>query len=53
MRVKLHHEGVNILIVALIVLLLINVPVWFVFRNAVLSIVLGAESITLYMVMVN
>ncbi|MDE6271321.1 MAG: phosphatidylserine decarboxylase family protein [Muribaculaceae bacterium] len=53
MRVKLHHEGVNILIVALIVLLLINVPVWFVFRNAVLSIVLGAASITLYLVMVN
>lgn len=53
MRVKLHHEGVNILIVALIVLLIINIPLWFGLHNVLLSAVVGAASLTLYMVMVN
>lgn len=28
MRVKIHHEGTNILIIALIALLLVNLPLW-------------------------
>ncbi len=53
MRVKLHHEGVNILIVALIVLLCINVPLWIWGGCAVASGVVTAVSATLYLIMVN
>lgn len=53
MRVKLHHEGVNILIVALIVLLCINVPLWIWGGCAVTSGVVTAVSATLYIIMVN
>lgn len=53
MRVKLHHEGVNILIVALIVLLCINVPLWIWGGCAVTSGVVTAVSATLYLIMVN
>ena len=28
MRVKIHHEGTNILIILLLGLLLVNVPLW-------------------------
>lgn len=53
MRVKLHHEGVNILIVALIVLLCINVPLWIWGGCPVASGVVTAVSATLYLIMVN
>lgn len=53
MRVKLHHEGVNILIVALIVLLCINVPLWIWVGCPVASGVVTAVSATLYLIMVN
>lgn len=53
MRVKLHHEGVNILVVALLVLLLINVPLWIWCRQPAVSIAVGAVSATVYLIMVN
>ncbi|MBP3639537.1 MAG: phosphatidylserine decarboxylase family protein [Muribaculaceae bacterium] len=53
MRVKLHHEGVNILIVALIVLLCINVPLWIWGGCPVANAVVTAVSATLYLIMVN
>jgi len=53
MRVKLHHEGINILIVALIVLLVINMPLWLWGRHPVAAPVCAAVSAVLYLSMVN
>lgn len=39
MRVKIHHEGTNILIVLLLVVLLINVPLWLVVRPFAIPII--------------
>ncbi len=53
MRVKLHHEGTNILIVALVALLAVNVPLWVWGRNHVAAFAVAAVSAVLYIVMVN
>ncbi len=39
MRVKIHHEGTNILIVLLLVVLLINVPLWLCVRPLTVPII--------------
>ncbi|MDE6498397.1 MAG: phosphatidylserine decarboxylase family protein [Muribaculaceae bacterium] len=52
MRVKLHHEGVNILIVALIVLLAINIPLW-VWGDRGAATAVSAVSIVGYLIAVN
>jgi phosphatidylserine decarboxylase len=39
MRVKIHHEGTNILIVLLLVVLLINIPLWLCVRPLTVPII--------------
>ena len=53
MRVKLHREGTNILIVGLIQVLLINVPLWLWVRPMVWAIVSSAVFGVTYLLAVN
>lgn len=53
MRVKIHHEGTNILIVSLILVLAINVPLWIWVRPWVWPIVSTAVMGVLYILLVN
>lgn len=53
MRVKIHHEGTNILIVTLLVLLLINVPLWLWVRPLAVAICSTVVFGVLYMLAVN
>lgn len=53
MRVKIHHEGVNILILALAALLIVNVPLWLWVRPISLAICTTAVSGVVYMLVVN
>lgn len=53
MRVKIHHEGINILIVALIVLLMINVPLWLWVRPLSIAICSTVVCGVVYMLAVN
>ncbi len=53
MRVKLHHEGVNILIVMLIALLAINACLWLWGKHPVAATVCSAVSGALYITAVN
>ena len=53
MRVKLHHEGVNILIVMLIALLIINVPLWLWMKHPVCATIVTVLSAVLYLVTIN
>ena len=50
-RVKIHHEGTEILIIAILLLLLLNVFVWWLSRPA--GIGLTAVSVIIYGLMVN
>ena len=53
MRVKLHREGTNILIVGLTLVLLINVPLWLWVRPMVWAIVSSAVFGVTYLLAVN
>ena len=53
MRVKIHREGTNILIVGLILVLLINVPLWLWVRPMVWAIVSSAVFGVTYLLAVN
>lgn len=53
MRVKVHHEGVNILIVTLIALLAINIPLWLWGKHPVVATVCTVVSAVLYLSVVN
>ena len=53
MRVKIHHEGTNIIIVLLIVLLAINVPLWLYTTPLALPITITAISAVLWLLVVN
>ncbi len=53
MRVKIHHEGTNILIVLSIVLLVINVPLWLWARPLAWAISCTAVSAVFYLLVVN
>jgi phosphatidylserine decarboxylase len=50
-RVKIHHEGVNILIILLLFLLAINIPTWIFCRPA--GIALTAISVIFYLLVAN
>jgi phosphatidylserine decarboxylase len=39
MRVKIHHEGTNILVVLLLVVLIINIPLWLCSENYTVAII--------------
>ncbi len=53
MRVKIHHEGTNILIVLLLALLLINVPLWLWVRPMSIATVVTVVTGVFYMLVVN
>lgn len=54
MRVKIHHEGANILIILLIALLVINVPLWLFVRGCMaVPVCVTAVSGVFYLLVVN
>ena len=53
MRVKIHHEGTNIILVALALLLAINVPLWIYMESNVLPIIITSISSVLWLLIVN
>ena len=53
MRVKIHHEGTNIILVALALLLAINVPLWIYMESNVLPIIITSISSILWLLIVN
>ena len=54
MRVKIHHEGTNILIVTLLAMILLNIVVWWFGRNCIaLPITVSLICTVVYMLMVN
>lgn len=53
MRVKIHHEGTNILIVLIIILLLINIPLWLWVRPLAIAIASTAVCGVFYLLVVN
>lgn len=52
-RVKIHHEGVNILIMLFIVLAALNLPVWLFLRPVALASVLSGISLLVYAFVFN
>ncbi|MDE5567892.1 MAG: phosphatidylserine decarboxylase family protein [Muribaculaceae bacterium] len=53
MRVKIHHEGTNILIIALLLVLAMNVPLWLWVRPMAWAIASTAVWSVLYLLLVN
>ncbi len=53
MRVKIHHEGANILVVLLLAVLVINVPLWLWVRPLIWPIVSTTVFGVTYMLVVN
>ena len=53
MRVKIHHEGTNILIIALLLVLAINIPLWLWVRPMAWAIASTAVWSVLYLLLVN
>ncbi|MDE6288135.1 MAG: phosphatidylserine decarboxylase family protein [Muribaculaceae bacterium] len=53
MRVKIHHEGTNILLIGLIVLLAINIPLWLYVKIIAIPIAVTAITAVLYLLAVN
>ena len=53
MRVKIHHEGTNIIIILLIALLAINIPLWLYVDCLALNITISAISAILWLLVVN
>lgn len=53
MRVKIHHEGTNILVIAFLALAIINLPLWLWVRPMVIAIVLTSISAIFYLLIVN
>ncbi len=53
MRVKIHHEGTNIIIVLLVALLAINIPLWLYVGCSALNITATALSAVLWLLVVN
>lgn len=53
MRVKIHHEGTNIIIILLIALLAINIPLWLYVDCLAINITISAISAILWLLVVN
>lgn len=55
MRVKIHHEGTGLLIVAILVLAAVNVPLWLLLPKSLISIaiVVTVISAVFYLLLVN
>ena len=52
-KIRIHHEGTNILITSALVFLAISIAFYFVFENKVPFYILTAVSVVLYLLMVN
>lgn len=53
MRVKIHHEGTNILLIGLVVLLAINIPLWLYVKIIAIPIAVTVVTAVLYLLAVN
>lgn len=53
MKVKIHREGVNILIVLLLMLLVVNVPVWLFMRPVSIPVLFSSVSLVVYLLVLN
>lgn len=53
MKVKIHHEGTNILIILLLILIVINLSAWMFIRPAAIPTVFSSISAVLYLFVVN
>ncbi|MCM1137763.1 MAG: phosphatidylserine decarboxylase family protein [Duncaniella sp.] len=53
MKVKIHHEGTNILIILLLILIVINLSAWMFIRPAAIPTVFTSISAVLYLFVVN
>lgn len=53
MRVKIHHEGTNILIIALLALVIINLPLWLWARPWAIPIAVTAVCAIVYLLIAN
>ncbi|MBD5353614.1 MAG: phosphatidylserine decarboxylase family protein [Bacteroides sp.] len=53
MKVKIHREGTNILIVLLLIMIVINLSAWMFIRPAVIPIVFSTISGVLYLLIIN
>lgn len=53
MRVKIHREGTNILLVLLLIMIVINLSAWMFIRPAVIPIVFSSICGVLYLLVVN
>lgn len=52
-RVKIHHEGVNILIMLFLVLAVLNIPVWLFMPPVIIPGLLSALSVLVYLFVFN
>lgn len=53
MRVKIHREGTNILIILLLMLVIINVPSWMFIRPLAIPVVFTSLSVVVYLLVLN
>lgn len=53
MRVKIHREGSNILIILLLMLVVINVPAWMFIRPAVIPVIFTVLSAIIFLLVLN
>ena len=53
MRVKIHREGLNILVVLLFILLVINIPAWLFMRPVAIPVTFTVISAVVYLLVLN
>lgn len=53
MRVKIHREGLNILVVLLFILLVINIPAWLFMRPVAIPVIFTVISAVVYLLVLN
>ncbi len=53
MKVKIHREGLNILLILLGILLVINIPAWLFIRPIAVPVVFSAISTIIYLLVIN
>ncbi len=53
MRVKIHHEGTNILIIGIIAMIIINLPLWLWVRPLAIAIACTSVCAVVYLLVVN
>lgn len=53
MKVKIHREGTNILVILLVMLVVINTPMWMFVRPMAVPIVFSSVSLVMYLLVLN